>query len=209
MLQKGYICLRIATWMIVIGSQAASAHPHAWIDVRTTLILSNASTVRAIREEWSFDRDYTNYVLHDSKGRVTSLPEFTRSAMQHLAPYGYFIELRGGGTRLSLGQVTGAESSISNGSLLMHFTVALARPVNLSTSSMTFSVYDPTYYIAFAHVKDHPVSFEGADAAACSARIQSATPSPQALSQAQAMDRNAPINASLGRMFAETVSVRC
>jgi ABC-type uncharacterized transport system substrate-binding protein len=209
MLRKVCVSLRLATWIIVIGSQAASAHPHAWIDVRTTLILSGASTVSAIREEWTFDRDYTKYVLHDSQGQETPLPQFTRSAMQRLASYGYFMELRAGGTRLSLGQATGAASRISNGSLLMHFTVALARPINLSTSPIIFSVYDPTYYIAFAHVKDHSISFEGTDVAACSARIKSATPSAQALSQAQAMDRNAPINTSLGKMFAETVSVHC
>lgn len=41
------------------------------------------------------------------------------------------------------------------------------------------------------------------------ARITPAHPPADALSQAKAMDRNAAINTSLGKMFAETVSIRC
>lgn len=209
MLQKACARLCVAAWIVAICLPTASAHPHAWIDVKTTIILSSASTVSAIREEWSFDPDYTSYQLRDSKGQPKPLAEFTQSSMQHLAPYGYFVELHADGTRISLGLVTDAESQVRNGSLLMHFTVALATPVDIAKSQMTLSVYDPTYYIQFAHVKDHPISFEGPGAEACVARITPAHPPAEAMSQAKAMDRNAPINTSLGIMFAETVSIRC
>ncbi|MGO9851367.1 MAG: DUF1007 family protein [Steroidobacteraceae bacterium] len=209
MLRKACARLCVAAWMVAICLPTASAHPHAWIDVRTTIILSNPRTVGAIREDWSFDRDYTNFLLRDPKGQRKPLTEFTQTAMHNLAPYGYFLELRAGGARLSLEQATDGNSKISNDSLDMDFTVSLARPVDISRSEMTLSVYDPTYYIDFEHVKSHPITFEGPGAEACVAHITPAHPPPEALSQAKAMDRNASINRSLGKMFAETVSIRC
>jgi len=209
MLQRACVSLCVAAWMVAICLPEASAHPHAWIDVKTTIILSNAGKVSAVREDWRFDRDYTNVLLRGPKGQRKSLTEFTQSAMHNLAPHSYFLELHAGGARLSLGQARDGDSKITNDSLEMHFTVSLARAVGISKSEMTLSVYDPTYYINFEHVKSLPVSFEGPGAETCVARITPAHPTAEALSQAKAMDRNAAINTSLGKMFAETVSIAC
>jgi ABC-type uncharacterized transport system substrate-binding protein len=201
--------LLVTAFTMAIVPPPAGAHPHAWIDVKTTVILSRESSVTAIREEWNFDPSYTKYLLQDTKGTWKPLKEFTETAMHNLAQYGYFMELHAGGARLVLGQPVEAESKLSNGSLVMRFTVPLANSADIAKSEMVFSVYDPTYWIEFAHVKDHPISFEGPGAETCSARIKQAKPSAQALSQAQAMDRNAPVNRSLGKMFAEAVSIHC
>lgn len=63
MLQKACARLCVAACMVAICLPTASAHPHAWIDVKTTIILSNPGMVSALREDWSFDRDYTNVLL--------------------------------------------------------------------------------------------------------------------------------------------------
>ena len=209
MLQRACVRLCVAAWMVAMCSPTASAHPHAWIDVKTTIILSDAGIVSAVREDWRFDRDYTNVLLSGPKGQRKPLSEFTQTAMHNLARYNYFLELHAGGTRLSLGEASDGDSKITHDSLEMRFTVSLARPADISRSGMTLSVYDPTYYIDFEHVKSHPLSFEGPGAEACGARVIPAHPPAEALSQAKAMDRNAPINRSLGKMFAETVAIRC
>jgi ABC-type uncharacterized transport system substrate-binding protein len=209
MLYRVVARLLIPAMTVGIAPSPADAHPHAWIDVRTTVILSEHATVSAIREEWRFDKLYTNYLLKDDKGQWKPLEEFTVTSMHHLKPYGYFMEMHANGARLTLGETSQAQSQLSGDSLVMHFTVSVATPVDISKAQMTFSVYDPTYYIAFAHVKDHPIAFEGPDATACSAHIKQATPSIEVLRQAQAMDRNATVNNSLGKMFAETVAIHC
>jgi ABC-type uncharacterized transport system substrate-binding protein len=201
--------LLVAALTTTIVPPTAGAHPHAWINVKTTVILSHESTVRAIREEWSFDRTYTKDLLRDTKGTLKPLKEFTETAMHNLGRYGYFMEVHAGGARLAFGQAVDAESQLSNGSLVMRFTVPLVDSADIAESEIALSVYDPTYYIEFAHVKDHPISFEGPGAEACSALIKQAKPSAQALSQAQAMDRNAPVDRSLGKMFAEAVTIHC
>ena len=203
------VCLVVGASTALMTAPPADAHPHAWIDVTTTVILSGPSRVRAIREEWKFDRDYTKALLQDAKGNWKPLREFTETSMRNLAAYGYFVELHAGDSPIALGDAVDADSTLSNDSLVMRFTVPLATPVDIAQSDMTLSVYDPTYYIEFSHVKDHPISFEGAGAEACSDRIKQAKPSVEALRQAQAMDRNAPVNRALGKMFAETVSIHC
>jgi len=195
--------------MMAIVSAPVSAHPHAWIDVKTTLILTGRATVTAVREQWSFDASYSNTLLKDGNGKWKPLKPFVQTAMRNLAPYGYFMELHARGARLAIGRAGGAEGEVRNGSLIMRFTVSLSKPIDISHSDLSFSVYDPSYFIAFEHVKDHPIAFEGPGVDACTARIRQAKPSFEALSQAQAMDRNAPVNPELGRLFAETVLIHC
>ena len=194
---------------MAIVAAPVSAHPHAWIDVKTTLILSGRATVRAVREQWIFDPSYSETLLKDGNGKWKPVKAFIQTAMQNLASYGYFIELRARGARLAIGPAGEAGGEIRDGSLIMRFTVSLSKPVDISHSELTFSVYDPTYFIAFEHVKDQPIAFEGPGADTCAARIQQAKPSLETLRQAQAMDRNAPVNPELGKLFAETVSIHC
>ena len=195
----------------IIGSitSSACAHPHAWIDVRTTVVLSAPATISAIREEWTFDKLYTNTVLTDSSGKSKPLDEFTQSAMRHLGPYHYFLELRSGGGQPAVGEAVDAKGEVRNGSLILRFTAPLAMPLDISKSALTLAVYDPTYYIDFEHVKSHPILFEGPGAQGCVAGIKQATPSIQAQGQAAAMDRGAPANPTLGRLFAQFVSIHC
>jgi len=202
---------RLSVAALVLGSftSVASAHPHAWIDVKTTVILSAPSTVSAIREEWTFDKVYTSTLLKDASGKWKPLKEFVQTAMRHLEPYGYFVELHARGVRLAVRAPLDAEGEVRNDTLILRFTAPMALPLDISQSGLMLAVYDPTYYVDFEHTKNHPPLFEGPGAQGCLAHIKQATPSVQALSQAAAMDRNAPANPTLGRLFAQTVSIRC
>ena len=45
--------------LVVCGRGSVQAHPHAWIDPRSKVLLDVAGRVRALELGWIFDDDYT------------------------------------------------------------------------------------------------------------------------------------------------------
>ncbi|SAI71051.1 ABC-type uncharacterized transport system%2C periplasmic component [Bordetella ansorpii] len=92
-------------------SSAASAwsHPHAWIDVRSTVLTSDTGLVAAIKEEWLFDELYTSYVVEETtentKEAADSAARFAGKAVENLKPFGYFMKIRSDGRQIPIGAI--------------------------------------------------------------------------------------------------------
>jgi ABC-type uncharacterized transport system substrate-binding protein len=195
------------------GRLPAAAHPHAWIDLRSSVILDADGRAVAIEEEWLFDEFYTVYVtegLDQSPGAIAkALTELARANLQNLKPYGYFTQVRADGTKVTVGTVTEFDSSLRDGRLWLRFVVPLDTPIDPKRQKMVFSVFDPTYYIEMLHLEGDVIAFRGSGADGCFGRIQPPNPTAEAVMLAAALDRNAKADNTLGELFAERVIVTC
>ena len=195
------------------GSSPARAHPHAWIDLRSTVVLDAAGRVTAIEQQWLFDQFYTVFITEELSGaagtRAEALTALTRSNLQNLRDHDYFTEVRAAGAKVALGTVSEFEGELREGRLWMRFVVPLATPVDPTERALAFAVFDPTYYIEMLHLRGDVIAFRGGEAGGCSGRIVPPNPTTEAVLLAQAMDRNATPDATLGSIFAEWVTVRC
>lgn len=117
--------------------------------------------------------------------------------------------MRAGGAKVALGTVSEFESELREGRLWMRFVVPLATPVDPTQRALAFAVFDPTYYIEILHLQGDVVAFRGAETGGCSGRIVPPNPTTEAVLLAQAMDRDATPDATLGSVFAERVEVMC
>lgn len=196
-----------------VGSPPAQAHPHAWIDLRSTVVLDAAGRITAIEQEWLFDPFYTIFVTEGLSGaaatRAEALTALTRSNLQNLRSHDYFTEVRAGGAKVALGTVGEFEGDLREGRLWMRFVVPLATPVDPTERALAFAVFDPTYYIEILHLEGDVVAFRGVEDSGCSGRIRQPNPTIEAILLAQAIDFNAAPDAALGSMFAERVEVTC
>ena len=54
-------CLAFVMLVLAQGlfAVSANAHPHAWIDLRSTVVLNEAGQAVALEQEWLFDDFYT------------------------------------------------------------------------------------------------------------------------------------------------------
>ncbi len=197
----------------VAGSSPARAHPHAWIDLRSTVVLDAAGRVTAIEQQWLFDPFYTVFITDGMSGatgtRAEALMALARSNLQNLRSYDYFTEVRAGGAKVALGTVSEFESELREDRLWMRFVVPLATPVDPTERALAFAVFDPTYYVEILHLQGDVVAFRGVEAGGCSGRIVPPNPTTEAILLAQAMDRDATPDATLGSVFAERVEVTC
>jgi ABC-type uncharacterized transport system substrate-binding protein len=201
-------------FLLTIGSgRPATAHPHAWIDLRSTVVLDSGGLVVAIDQEWLFDEFYTLFVLdglEEQKGdKDKGLLELARVNLENLRPYGYFTDVRANDTKIELGSVTDFETGLRDDRLWLRFKIPLERPLDPRKDKIRFAIFDPTYYIEILHLKDDVIAFQGGNSGACSGRILLPNPSKEAVLLASALDRGAKPDETLGALFAETVVVEC
>ena len=207
---SGLVALVFAT---VSGIPEAGAHPHAWIDLRTTVIVHSDGQITALEEEWLFDSLYTLLATQgldeDPGSNSKALTELARTNLSNLRPHGYFINAVVDGAKAEVAAVTEFETGVRDGRLWLRFLAPLVQPVDPRRQAFAFSVFDPSYFIEMLHLKDTPIAFRGAGGSACRGDIQKPRPTAAALSLAAALDRNAKAPESFGELFAEKVTVRC
>jgi ABC-type uncharacterized transport system substrate-binding protein len=190
----------------------AQAHPHVWITVETT-VLHDKGTFTGFKHKWTFDEFYTAMAIEglDKNGDGVydrnELAELAKVNMTGLQEFSYFTHPALAGQELKLGEPGDYWLEHKDGVLSLHFTVALAQPVLMDAKGLTFSVSDPTYFIAFDLAKLEPVRLSQGAPAACKLNVgdpASAPPAPSGLGEA--------FSAQLGAMavsMVKTVSVDC
>jgi ABC-type uncharacterized transport system substrate-binding protein len=198
---------------LLLAPDIALAHPHAWIDLRSRLVLDDEGRVRALELDWLFDDFYTAFIADEfvKAGRPSSefLAGIAAQNLANLAEYNYFTDVRLDGERLPVGEVTQYETGLRDNRLWLRFEVPLAQPVDPRGGRLTFAVYDPTYYIEVLHLEGESIAFIGPGAEKCSADIIPPNPSFESVALASALDRGESAGDGLGELFAETVVVSC
>jgi len=80
----------------------AEAHPHAWISVKTTVIVNEKDEAVALREHWLFDKAYSAYASKDydphknGKFADEDLVPLARENLSNLKEFNYFTVFENG-----------------------------------------------------------------------------------------------------------------
>ncbi|TVP86940.1 MAG: DUF1007 family protein [Thioalkalivibrio sp.] len=191
-----------------------SAHPHAWIDLRVSVLFNADGDVKALRQEWAFDPTYSHLLLEDlavdqpDLDLDAALELMTGRMLGNLSEYGYFTEIEVGERRLEPGPARNGSLDLRQRRLHLQFELPLEAARPEATRPLNYRVYDPTYWIEILHDQDDVIHL--ADGGGCSTRIQPARPEPWLVAYAATLERDqrAPIE-DLGRRFAEVVSIEC
>lgn len=203
----------LAVLALALAPFSLHAHPHAWIDVRSTIILSTEGLIAAIEEQWLFDDLYSAAILEglkeDSPEKKAVVSDFAAEVIDNLGPYGYFMRITANGGPVALNTVTQFKSEMQGDQLLLSFTAPLAKPVDPMRVAVSFSVYDPTYFIQMTHRPEDPPTFRSEKPPPCQARVQPPNPTAEDIARAFALDRGATPEEGLGDLFAEKVHIRC
>jgi len=203
----------VFSFCITLNHTTARAHPHVWIDLRSTVVLNAVGRVTAVEQQWLFDPLYTVFAIEGLPSSPPAQAKLLRSLatinLQRMHSHEYFTEVRVGGTKAALGVVSDFDSELRGGRLWMRFVVPLITPIDPISHNVEFAVYDPTYYIEILHLRDDVISFRGGKAGGCYGQIVPPNPTTEAIVLARAMDRDALPDATLGKVFAERVQIKC
>lgn len=167
------------------GATPAVAHPHVWVTVEATVLYDANQQIAGLKEQWSFDKAYSEYALDglekDAAGNYTpaAFVALAKENMESLKDYNYFTEIYGDGTKLEIGPPEGAVVVRDDKTILhLTYTVPLKQPVKAGAAKLSFLIYDPEFYIAFAFVETNPIHLASGGPAGCSTKIEPPTGDP-------------------------------
>ncbi len=202
-----------ALWLALMVP--AAAHPHVWIDMTVSSVFDEDGQLSGFRHVWAFDEFYTVFQLEGfdlAQGNVPAdeqLLAYAVEMIESIAEFGYLMRVEGKDGRLT---IIGRDASArlrSDQRLELSFNAELDAPVDLTDWPVTYSVYDPDYFIEMLHEKETGVLMTGAPPATCTSVLTRPSPTFEMISLAAALDRMDQGPDSLGANFAEQVTIDC
>ncbi|OOG25573.1 hypothetical protein B1C78_06580 [Thioalkalivibrio denitrificans] len=198
-------------WLL---APAVHAHPHAWIDLRVSVIFDAQGHVTALRQAWLIDPFYSLVLMEemaeDAIGDTLEekMEDIGTRMITNLGPYDYFTEIRHGDTRIRGATASDHRLDRNRGRLELSFTLNLEKPLDPVADTFEYAVFDPSYFIEILHDDNAAVALEGASES-CSLRIIEPRPDPAMIARAAALDVNQTAEPGLGRHFTERTEIRC
>ena len=202
----------VAALALIVGmgsSKPVTAHPHAWIDLRTSVVLDPKGRVIAIEQEWLLDPLYSTLVIEDLGTDAEALRTHGAEMLGRLREHGYFTELRVDGEIQSPGTVEDFSTELRANRYWIRFVVPLASPMDPVASKLSYAVFDPTYYIEILHLEEDVIEILGTEPGRCVARLEPPKPTTDAIMRARSLAVDTTPDNSLGALFAERVEVGC
>jgi ABC-type uncharacterized transport system substrate-binding protein len=202
--------------MLLFISGTASAHPHVWVTVKSTVVYGPDGSAVGVRHTWAFDDMYSTFATQGLEQKKKG--EFTREELQPLAQvnveslkeYDFFTYAKADGKKAAFVDPVEyyLEFDPKESILTLHFLLPFKAPVKAKL--LNLEVFDPSYFVDFSFIANDPVALASAPSG-CAFNIGK----PQELTAEMARrlaeippDGKIPEN-SYGAAFANKIIVRC
>lgn len=168
----------VSAGLVFIATDApAQAHPHVWITYLATLVF-HGGKVTALREQWTFDRDFTQVALGDlPTGAATKalkpsdIPILEKTEFSNLANYAYFHHVFLGDVDQGIGALQDFTARLSGQELVYTLTLALKTPIDPRVTPPEIGIWDDTFFVDVEPASDAGITMEGDGMAGCSTAI--------------------------------------
>lgn len=152
-----------AALILALSAGSAAAHPHVWIDSKTRLIFDQGGRVVALEVDWRFDEFYSLFAVEgldkDNNGVLSAaeLHPLAELNVTSLESYRYFTYVSMNGAEADYGEVKDYSSAFEDGILSLRFVLPLREPVDPRSTQLSFTSYDPSFYISIEPRRQAPV----------------------------------------------------
>ncbi len=196
------------------AATTASAHPHNWVDVRSTVVYEEGRIV-GLKSAWTFDEGYSAMAVEgldrngDGQYDREELAELAEVNIDGMKEFGYFTHIKLGEDQLAVERPRDYFlERDENGILTLKFFLPLAQPVLANAKGFSFQVYDASYYIAFSFAKPDPIQL--AEGAPVGCKVDVSVPADET-DEAEKLGEAfyQQFGGDIGIGLAETVSIAC
>lgn len=194
----------------------AAAHPHVWVVGRTEIVFGQGGEVAALEHRWTFDELFSTMATQgldtDGDGTLTreELAPLAEINVTSLSEFSFFTFLARGEEEAAFTEPEDYWLDFADGQLTLNFTLPV-KSLPAGTGAMELSVYDPTYFVAFAFASDTPVTAANAPAG-CAVAVTGQGDGPDIASAAPGILQSKPDfipSPEFAATFAQTASIRC
>ena len=208
---------RLCKWLLlcavlVLGVQAAQAHPHVWITATSELVYAPDGSITGVRHAWTFDDMFSAYAVQGLESKTKGaysreeLAPLAQTNVESLKEYAYFTFAKADGKKEKFQEPIDYFLDYKDAVLTLHFTLPLKNSVK--PKQLVLEVFDRSFFIDFQMAKQDPVKLVGAPSG-CRMMLQ--RPS-DGTTSAQKLDEQSFLsgeNTNFGSMFANKITVDC
>jgi ABC-type uncharacterized transport system substrate-binding protein len=154
----------------VLAASAASAHPHVWVIAKSSVVYAPDGSIVGMRHSWAFDDMYSTFATQGLDQKTKG--EFTREELQPLAQvnveslkdFDFFTYAKLDGKKAVFAEPMDyhLEFNSKDTVLTLHFMLPLKTPVK--AKSVSFEVFDPSYFVDFQFAAKDAAALVGAPA---------------------------------------------
>src|ERR1044072_4634548 len=164
-------CLSVLAALVgaAITGGTASAHPHAWITVKSGLVCAPDGSVTGVRHAWTFDDMFSTFATQGleskEKGKFTreELAPLAQVNVESLKDFDYFTAAQANGKKAELNAPVDYWLEFTDGLVTLHFSLPFETPVK--AESVTVEMYDPSWFVDFSFAQKDPVKLVNAPSA--------------------------------------------
>lgn len=164
---RPFLAAGVAGAMGLFASIDAAAHPHVWVDTRSTVLFDNTGAMTGVYHRWTFDEMFSAYA---SQGLETEDGELTRESLQPLAQvnveslheFDYFTFLDMGEAPAQFVDPVEYWLEHDGQRLTLHFTLPLDEPLMMDARSVSIEVYDPSFFVDFTPAETEAAALHNA-----------------------------------------------
>src|SRR5476651_2367916 len=192
----------------------ASAHPHSFIDMQTTLVADETS-LTGLKMVWTMDEITSADLLYDAQNAKTGSDIWKKLAAEVMArvlSQHYFTNFyREGKPVKYLDLPSEYQLSRKGDQAVLEFVLPLARPQPLTGKPMEFMTFDPSYFVDMTYKDKTALHMPAALEKRCTLALFTPKPNASLQSYALSLDKaDAPAESmDLGQQFAQKVTLEC
>jgi len=206
----------IGTFLLVTGlnSWSVQAHPHSFISLKTTPVVEQG-LLTGLKMQWMMDELTSADLLYDAGDAAPDSPVWKKLAaevMANVLSQHYFTEVWQQGKKVKFtAQPPEYRLERVGHQALLSFVLPLAKPQPLQGASLTFSTFDPSFYVDMKYDHDADVSLPQMLTKNCQITVVTPEPSEEMLIFAASLDKEdaPPEDMALGQQFAQQVTLQC
>ncbi|SLM62104.1 MULTISPECIES: DUF1007 family protein [Dickeya] len=200
--------------MGVLWGHQALAHPHSFIDMKTTVEGSDTQ-VTGLRMNWTMDPITSADLLYDAANASNDAEIWKKLAaevMANVLGQHYFTDVYRDGKAVKYQPLpTEYHLSREGNKAVLAFVLPFAHPQPLAGPALQISTYDPTYFVDMSYKDGNAIRLSAALTGRCKTTLVTPKPDASLQSYAQALDKDAgpDKDMELGKQFAQQVTLQC
>ena len=194
----------------------AQVHPHVFAEAKLEIIIEPNGKVGKLSHVWRFDDIFSETVMFefdkDADGKINPAEqaEISKTIVESIGEYNYFEAVANNGKDTKMTKPTDLLASFDNKVLIISYSNAPVEPV-LMKGTVSFGIYDPTFYTAIDFIEDTDLVIKGAPPACKSKVVRPDADEALAQNQGSLTDAffNDPQGTDMSKIFATRLELTC
>jgi len=150
--------------IVALFPSLISTHPHMFVDASIEVVF-NKNGISGFNVKWVFDDMFSAAILedydknNDKNLSKTEVAKIQKKAFSYTAEQSYFTRIKIGKKNFPVKRVKHFNAFIKNNRLVYTFLIPCDIAVDKTQKTVTFAVFDSTFYASFEFNDKKPIKF--------------------------------------------------